>query len=26
MNQTETLNASISWKCKHTWRRASVNT
>jgi hypothetical protein len=26
MNQTETLKASISWKCKHTWRRASVNT
>ena len=26
MDQTETLNASISWKCKHTWRRASVNT
>ena len=26
MDQTETLKASISWKCKHTWRRASVNT
>ena len=26
MNQTETLKTSISWKCKHTWRRASVNT
>ena len=26
MEQTDTLSASISWKCKHTWRRASVNT
>ena len=26
MDQTETLKTSISWKCKHTWRRASVNT
>ncbi len=26
MEQTETLATSISWKCKHTWRRASVNT
>ena len=28
MEQTDTLSTSISWnwKCKHTWRRASVNT
>ena len=26
MELTDTLSASISWKCKHTWRRASVNT
>ena len=26
MEKTETLSTSISWKCKHTWRRASVNT
>ena len=26
MEQTETLKTSISWKCKHTWKRASVNT
>jgi len=26
MNQTETLKASISWKCKHTWKNASINT
>ncbi len=26
MEQTDTLPTSISWKCKHTWRRASVNT
>ena len=26
MDQTETLKSSISWKCKHTWRRASINT
>ena len=26
MEQTDTLSASISWKCKHTWRRASINT
>ena len=26
MNQTETLQASISWKCKHTWKNASINT
>ena len=26
MEQTETLKNSISWKCKHTWKRASINT
>ena len=26
MEQTDTLSTSISWKCKHTWRRASINT
>jgi|TARA_B110000263_G_C15196986_1_gene458820 hypothetical protein len=26
MDQAETLKSSISWKCKHTWKRASVNT
>ena len=26
MEETDTLSTSISWKCKHTWRRASVNT
>ena len=26
MEKTETLKTSISWKCKHTWKRASVNT
>ena len=26
MEKTETLKTSISWKCKHTWRRASINT
>ena len=26
MEKAETLSTSISWKCKHTWRRASVNT
>ena len=26
MEQTDTFSTSISWKCKHTWRRASVNT
>ena len=26
MDQSETLKSSISWKCKHTWRRASINT
>ena len=26
MEQTDTLSTAISWKCKHTWRRASVNT
>ena len=26
MEQTDTLSTSISWKCKHTWRSASVNT
>ena len=26
MERTDTLSTSISWKCKHTWRRASVNT
>ena len=26
MEKTETLSTSITWKCKHTWRRASVNT
>ena len=26
MEQTDTLSTSMSWKCKHTWRRASVNT
>ena len=26
MEQTDTLSTAISWKCKRTWRRASVNT
>ena len=26
MEQTDTLSTSISWKCKQTWRRASVIT
>ena len=26
MEQIDTLSTSISWKCKHTWRRASINT
>ena len=26
MEQTDTLSTAISWKCTHTWRRASVNT
>ena len=26
MEKTETLSTSITWKCKHTWRRASINT
>ena len=26
MEQTETLKTPISWKCKHTWKQASINT
>jgi|TARA_Y100001947_G_C10166549_1_gene230454 hypothetical protein len=26
MEDAKTISQSISWKCKHTWKRASVNT